>query len=33
MYFNVKIAVTDFGIGINEQDIHNLFKPYFKTTD
>jgi signal transduction histidine kinase len=25
--------VTDNGIGLNEEDRKNLFKPYFKTTD
>jgi signal transduction histidine kinase len=29
----VEIKVQDYGIGMNEEDIKNLFKPYFKTTD
>jgi signal transduction histidine kinase len=29
----VEIKVQDYGIGMNEEDINNLFKPYFKTTD
>ncbi len=29
----VEIKVKDYGIGMNEQDLNNLFKPYFKTTD
>lgn len=29
----VTIEVVDYGIGINEADKANLFKPYFKTTD
>ena len=29
----VEISVQDFGIGINEYDQKNLFKPYFVTTD
>ena len=29
----VRISVADNGIGINEQDQKNLFKPYFRTTD
>ena len=29
----VEISVQDFGIGINEYDQTNLFKPYFVTTD
>lgn len=29
----VFIKVTDKGIGISSQDIKNMFKPFFKTTD
>ena len=29
----VCIKVSDKGIGISPQDLKNLFKPYFKTTD
>ena len=29
----VQISVKDYGIGIKEEDMRNLFKPYFKTTD
>lgn len=29
----IMISVEDQGIGINEQDQKNLFKPYFVTTD
>jgi two-component system sensor histidine kinase RstB len=29
----VKIMVTDDGVGMNEEDRKNLFKPYFKATD
>ena len=29
----VCIKVTDKGIGISPQDLKNLFKPYFETTD
>jgi len=25
--------VKDYGIGMNDEDILNLFQPYFKTTD
>ena len=25
--------MRDYGIGINEKDLKNLFEPYFKTTD
>lgn len=28
----IQVNVTDFGIGISEQDKVNLFKPYYKTT-
>ena len=27
------MTVRDFGIGINEKDQRNLFKPFFKTSD
>lgn len=30
---DLKIKVIDSGIGITQQDIKNLFKPFFKTTD
>jgi signal transduction histidine kinase len=29
----VKIRVTDEGIGISKEDVKNLFKPFFKSTD
>ena len=29
----IEIKVQDYGIGMNEEDINNLFKPYFKTSD
>ena len=29
----VQITVKDYGIGIKEEDMRNLYKPYFKTTD
>lgn len=32
-FVTVCIKVTDKGIGISPQDLKNLFKPYFKTTD
>lgn len=31
--FSVSISVIDQGIGINEADLPNIFKPHFKTTD
>ena len=27
------LKVRDYGIGINAEDLQNLFQPYFKTTD
>ena len=27
------LKVRDYGIGINAEDLYNLFLPYFKTTD
>jgi len=30
---SVSISVVDEGIGINEVDLQNLFKPHFKSTD
>ena len=29
----VAVTVSDTGIGICENDVENLFKPYFKTSD
>lgn len=29
----VSISVTDSGIGISNQDLKNMFEPYFKTTN
>jgi two-component system sensor histidine kinase/response regulator len=29
----VTISVIDYGIGISEEDKHNIFKPFFTTTD
>lgn len=32
-FTTIKIQVIDQGIGINDQDKNNLFKPFFKTSD
>jgi len=32
-FVNVTIAVIDYGIGITEDDMKKLFKPYFISTD
>lgn len=33
VYVKWSLSVRDYGIGMNEQDQKNLFKPFFKTTD
>jgi two-component system sensor histidine kinase EvgS len=32
-YIIVHVKVTDKGIGISSQDLKNMFKPFFKTTE